>query len=118
MRHREKWRLALDMLDEAAGWQLTPPLVVADAGYGDNANFRDGLTARGWTNVVQVDDNLTAHPADAVPEVKPRRNLQRRSRWSAAPGTRRTTAREHVRVRRARASLNRDCATGSDQTDL
>src|SRR3954466_9532701 len=34
-RHREKWRLALDMLDELAGWTLTPPLVAADAADGD-----------------------------------------------------------------------------------
>src|SRR3954451_851897 len=33
VRHREKWRLALDMLDELAGWQLAPPVVAADAGY-------------------------------------------------------------------------------------
>src|SRR5829696_8007519 len=71
VRHREKWRLALDMLDELAGWGLTPPVVVADAGYGDNADFRDGITARGRAWVVQVNDNLTAHPADAVPQVKP-----------------------------------------------
>jgi SRSO17 transposase len=69
-RHREKWRLALDMLDELVGWTLTPPLVAADAAYGDNADFRDGLTARGWAYVVQVNHNLTAHPADAMPQVK------------------------------------------------
>src|SRR5215213_10551744 len=40
VRHREKWRLALDMLDELAGWGLAPPVVAADAGYGDNADFR------------------------------------------------------------------------------
>jgi SRSO17 transposase len=71
VRHREKWRLALDMLDELAGWTLTPPLVAADAAYGDNADFRDGVTARGWAFVVQVNHNLTAHPADAMPQVKP-----------------------------------------------
>ena len=71
VRHREKWRLALDMLEELAGWGLTPPLVAADAGYGDNADFRDGITARGWAWVVQVNDNLTAHRADAMPEVTP-----------------------------------------------
>jgi SRSO17 transposase len=71
VRHREKWRLALDMLDELAGWGLSAPVVVADAGYGDNADFRDGLTARGRAYVVQVNNNLTAHPADAVPEVRP-----------------------------------------------
>ena len=27
--HREKWRLALDVLDELAGWALVPPVVVA-----------------------------------------------------------------------------------------
>src|SRR3954451_14484887 len=69
-RHREKWRLALDMLDELAGWQLAPPVLVSDAGYGDNAEFRDGITARGWVYVVQVSGDLTAHAGHAVPEVK------------------------------------------------
>src|SRR3954452_15397373 len=71
VRHREKWRLALDMLDELAGWELAPPVVVADAGYGDIAEFRDGLTARGRAWVVQVSGDLTAHAGDAVPQVKP-----------------------------------------------
>src|SRR3954467_15747136 len=42
VRHREKWRLALDMLDELAGFGLAPPVVVADAGYGDAGEFRAG----------------------------------------------------------------------------
>jgi SRSO17 transposase len=70
-RHREKWRLALDMLDELAGWGLAPPVVVTDAGYGNNAEFRAGLTARGRPYVVQVDNDLTAHAGDAVPKCKP-----------------------------------------------
>ena len=45
--HEPKWRLALDMLDELAGWGLMPPTIAADAGYGNNAHFRDGLTERG-----------------------------------------------------------------------
>jgi SRSO17 transposase len=87
VRHRQKWRLALDMLDELAGWGLTPPLVVADAGYGDAAEFRDGLTARGRAYVVQVTDNLTAHAADAVPQVKPSSGRGRRPlpRYRATP---------------------------------
>src|SRR5690242_3241275 len=52
IRHREKWRLALEMLDEMAGpggWGIleqvtaaggTRPVVTADAGYGDNTTFR------------------------------------------------------------------------------
>ena len=45
--HREKWRLALDMLDTLAGWGMRPPCVVADAAYGTNAHLRTALaTAR------------------------------------------------------------------------
>src|SRR5947209_3814510 len=70
-RHREKWRLALDMLDELAGWRLAPPVVVADAGYGNNADFRAGIDARGWCYMVAVNGDLAAFPARAVPQVKP-----------------------------------------------
>ncbi len=59
------------MLEELAGWGLAPPVVATDAAYGDNADFRDGLTARGWAYVVQVNNNLTAHAANVLPEVKP-----------------------------------------------
>jgi hypothetical protein len=45
VRHVEKWRLALDMLDEMnTGWDCRP--VLADWGYGDATAFRLGLTAR------------------------------------------------------------------------
>ena len=66
--HREKWRLALDALDELAGWQLSPPLVVADAGYGQNADFRAALTDRQHPYVVAIRGDLTVQPDAAVPE--------------------------------------------------
>lgn len=69
--HRPKWELALEMLDELTGWGLTPPVVAADAGYGTNADFRAGINDRGWHYVVQVEDELTAHGGDAVPEELP-----------------------------------------------
>src|SRR3954453_19199346 len=96
VRHREKWRLALDMLDELAGWQLAPPLVVSDAGYGDTAEFRDGLSARGWAYVVQVSGDLSAHAEDAVPELKPYsgRGRRPRPRYRTAPAG----LRAHVRA--------------------
>jgi hypothetical protein len=47
VRHREKWRLALDMLDEVRDdWGLELP-VSADSGYGDATGFRLGLVERG-----------------------------------------------------------------------
>lgn len=70
IRHREKWRLALDVLDELASRGLVPP-VVADAGYGQNADFRDGLERRGIGYVVAIRSDVTVHPHDAVPTAPP-----------------------------------------------
>ena len=81
--HREKWRLALDMLDEiltdpdpdpesgSGGWGLAQRPVVADAGYGDATGFRLGLDERGLSYVVAVKGATTAYPAEAVPELLP-----------------------------------------------
>ena len=79
VRHAEKWRLALEMIDEIAGpggWgildQITAagaarPVAVADAGYGDTTTFRLGLTARGFAYVVAVKGTTSAYARDAVP---------------------------------------------------
>ena len=72
VRHREKWRLALDMLDEMIGeWGLPRLPVAADSGYGDCTLFRLGLAERGLRYVVEVDPTATAHPAGAVPVTPP-----------------------------------------------
>jgi hypothetical protein len=42
--HWPKWQLVLDMLDELAGWELRPPVLLADSGYGEVGEF-----AGGWT---------------------------------------------------------------------
>jgi SRSO17 transposase len=77
VRHREKWRQALDMLDEitgdeqAGGWGLDPRPVVADAGYGDCTEFRLELEARGLPYVLAVKATTGAHRADAQPMTPP-----------------------------------------------
>jgi SRSO17 transposase len=72
VRHREKWRLALDMLDQMTGqWGLPKRPVTGDSGYGDATLFRLGLEERGFTYVLQVDPTATAHPADARPVPRP-----------------------------------------------
>ena len=53
-RYRPQWMLALEMLDELAGWGLRPPLVVAGPGFGDVTDFRSAMVARGWPYLVQV----------------------------------------------------------------
>ena len=82
VRHTEKWRLALAMIKEMTGpggWgvleQITAagaarPVVVSDAGYGDNALFREELTTAGWQYVVAVKGVTSAHPAEAIPTTK------------------------------------------------
>ena len=67
--HQEKWRLALEMLDEIGGWGLPDRPVVSDAGYGDVTAFRLGLDERGRTYVVAVKPTTSAYPADAAPEL-------------------------------------------------
>jgi SRSO17 transposase len=59
--HREKWRLGLDLLDEVMSFTGTPaPLLLADAGYGDAAEFRQGLDERGLHYIVGVNNAHTA----------------------------------------------------------
>jgi len=68
-RHRPKWQLALELLDELAAWDLTPPVVLADAAYGEVGEFRLGLEQRELASVVQVPGKLSAYPEDVVPEL-------------------------------------------------
>ncbi|MEV5433048.1 IS701 family transposase, partial [Streptomyces sp. NPDC052701] len=72
--HREKWRLALDMLDELADWGMRPPVVVADAAYGTNAHLRAGLTDRKIDYVPAVRADVSAHPFDAQPVAPERKS--------------------------------------------
>jgi SRSO17 transposase len=71
--HREKWRLALDMLDALAGWGMRPPVIVADAAYSTNAHLRAAPSERGIDYVLAIRADVTAHPFNAQP-VAPDRN--------------------------------------------
>ncbi|MFJ2027201.1 transposase, partial [Streptomyces sp. NPDC087897] len=64
--HRPKWQLALDMLDDLATVGLRPAVLVADAGYGANADFRHGPEDRGLAYALQVKGEMTAHPESAL----------------------------------------------------
>jgi SRSO17 transposase len=84
VRHAEKWRLALEMIDEMTGpggWgvldQVTAagggrPVAVADAGYGDNTTFRLELEDRGWQYVLAVKGTTSAYAGDAQPMTRTR----------------------------------------------
>lgn len=99
VRHTEKWRLALEMIDEMTGpggWGLlnqvtatggARPVMVADAGYGESAEFRQELGARGWRYVIAVKSTVSARPQDAVPDAWPYSGFGRPSvpRYRTAP---------------------------------
>ncbi len=70
-RHRPKWQLALEMLDELAGTGLRPAVLVAGASYGANADFRHGLEDRHLGYVLQVKAEMTAHGESAEPHQPP-----------------------------------------------
>jgi SRSO17 transposase len=110
VRHSEKWRLALDMIDEMTGpggWgvleEITAggggrPVVAADIGYGDNALFREGLTAAGWQYAVAVKGSTSAHDGGAVPQARPYGGLGQppKPAWPHPPASLRTLAIAHA----------------------
>jgi SRSO17 transposase len=76
--HRPKWRLVLDMLDELGGWDLGPPVLLADSGYGEVGEFRGGLDARQVPYVVEVRADTSAYPEQVRPSVAPHTGRGRR----------------------------------------
>ncbi|WP_434094556.1 transposase, partial [Streptomyces albidoflavus] len=92
--HRPKWQLALDMLDELAAVGLRSAVLVADTGYGANADFRHGLEGRGLAYALQVKGEMTAHTEWAVPYQPPHGGLGPRPlpRYRTRP----VSLREHV----------------------
>jgi SRSO17 transposase len=80
VRHRPKWQLVLDMVDELGTWGLVPPVLVADAGYGEVGEFRQGLDDREIGYVVQVKADTSAYPEPARLTTAPYMGRGRRPR--------------------------------------
>jgi SRSO17 transposase len=64
----EKWRLALSLLDDALAAGVHRHVVLADAGYGDAAEFRRELAARDLRYVVAVASKHVVWPPAANPQ--------------------------------------------------
>jgi SRSO17 transposase len=93
-RHREKWRLALEMLDELRGWGITAPPVIADAGYGEITAFREALDERKLAYVVEVKAATSAYAPEVAAEQLPWRGSGRRParRYQRPPSSLRALA--------------------------
>ena len=89
VRHAPKWQLALDMIDELRGWGLEPPVLCADAGYGDITAFRQGLDDRAIDYIVQVKAGTSAYRLDVMPELPAWKGRRRPPvpRYRAAPSS-------------------------------
>jgi SRSO17 transposase len=125
-RNRPKWTMVVQMLDELAAWGLRPPVLAADAGYGDNSQFRAALDERGIGYIMQVKGDALAHLPDVEPVARtwsgqgrpPTRPATRPPR-SASPSTSatpdatprsRSPGAKAPRARCARSSCSYGCA--------
>jgi SRSO17 transposase len=66
--HVEKWRLALEMIDELIGWGLEAPVILGDGAYGDITEFRLGLQERELSYVLDVKGGTSAYSEEVQPE--------------------------------------------------
>jgi SRSO17 transposase len=68
--HVEKWRLALEMIDELRAWGLEPPVVLGDGAYGEVTELRTGLEEREIGYVLDVKAATSAY-AEGVEREQP-----------------------------------------------
>jgi SRSO17 transposase len=112
--HRPKWQLALECVDQALSWGLpAPPVAVADAGYGDAAEFRHGLTARDIPYAVQVSSALTVLPATATRTTPPYRGRGPRPKPRYETPAR--SVKDHIMALGARRATRITWRTGSKE---
>ena len=67
---QRKWEIALSQLDDALRWGVRKHIVLADAGYGDIGEFREGVTARGLEYLMGVSGVLVVWPPGSDPRVQ------------------------------------------------
>jgi SRSO17 transposase len=58
VKFQTKWQLALELIDEAQKWGLRCGVVLADAGYGEVTEFRQGLETRQLPYAVGIPSTL------------------------------------------------------------
>jgi SRSO17 transposase len=68
--HLEKWRLALEMIDELRSWGIEPPVILGDGAYGDITEFRSGLEERKLGYVLDVKGGTSGY-SESVQRERP-----------------------------------------------
>lgn len=62
-----KWEIALQQLDDAFQWGVRKHVIVADAGYGDCLEFREGLAQRGLNYMLGINGTHLVWPPGSNP---------------------------------------------------
>jgi SRSO17 transposase len=86
VRFQRKWEIALAQLDEALAWGVRHHVLLADAGYGDCREFREGVRARGLHYLVGVQGSHKVWPPGSTPKRPPKepgKNGRPRTRYEA-----------------------------------
>lgn len=68
---RPKWRIALELLDQAREWGLSAEVVTADAGYGVATEFRRELESREYRYLMGITKDTTVWTEPPVIKPKP-----------------------------------------------
>jgi SRSO17 transposase len=67
--HTEKWRQALEMIDELISWGIKPPPILGDGAYGDITVLRTGLEQRELEYMLDVKGGTSAYGENVEPEL-------------------------------------------------
>jgi SRSO17 transposase len=113
-KHATKRQIALELLDRVRAEGLAGGTVVADAGYGNSGELRDGLAERGLRYVVgvQAETVVFAQEPRWVRRPHPRRGRASRLWWLAADSPRPVTLGELAGRLRWRRVMWRDGTKG------
>lgn len=79
-----KWKIALSLIDQALGWGTRASVTLADSGYGDTTEFRDGLTERQLIYNVAVKGTTVIWPPGVAPK-PPKQRPGKRGRPRTRP---------------------------------
>ena len=69
----KKWEIALRQIDDALGWGVRRHVVLADAGYGEITEFREGLAARQLQYVVGIPGEPGVWVPGSDPQIPPKK---------------------------------------------
>jgi SRSO17 transposase len=78
VKFRTKWRIALDQIDGALRAGVRKHVILADAGYGEITEFRDGLAERRLPYVVGVNGKPIVWPPESNPRPAPKKHTKGR----------------------------------------